>query len=404
MNNLEQYESIVGSEVIVRIKEKAKPLLNRHIVCINSTFSGGGVAEMLNSAVFLFNKLGLRFGWRILQGFPSFFNITKKLHHALQGEKINLSEEEKKIFYETNERFAAFTHLPHDLVIIHDPQPLPLIDFFEKSQPWIWRCHVDMSEPDPATWNYLKGFVEKYDEIIVSQEEYKQNLSIPQNLIHPAIDPLTQKNEDISEIEAEKYLKKFGINLNKPIITQVSRYDKWKDPKGVVEIFKKVRAQVDCQLVLLGSFAADDPEGQETFEEIEKCIADCGYEDDVILLTVSDDILVNCLQRAAAVVIQKSLREGFGLTVAEALYKGTPVIASRVGGIPLQITDGKSGFLHEPQDLEGFTASAIELIKDTDLQKKLGEQGKKHVTENFLITRYIEDWLDLFNRHLSTSN
>ena len=403
MNDLKQYESVVGSEVIDRIKEKAKPLKDKHIVCINSTFSGGGVAEMLNSAVFLFNKLGLYFGWRILQGFPSFFNVTKKFHHALQGEKISLSEDEKEIYYETNKRFAVFTHLPHDLVIIHDPQPLPLIDFYRKSQPWIWRCHVDMSEPDPNTWSYFKGFVEKYDEAIVSQEEYKQDLSIPQSLIYPAIDPLTQKNENLSDDEVEKYLQKFDISLDKPIITQVSRYDKWKDPKGVVEIFKLVREQVDCQLVLLGSFAADDPEGQETFEEVEKCIADCKHREDVVLLTVSDDKLVNCLQRAAAVVIQKSLREGFGLTVSEALYKGTPVVASRVGGIPLQITDGEDGFLREPQDLAGFADSTLELIKDRNLREKLGQRGQKRVTKNFLITRYIEDWLDLFRRYLLPS-
>jgi len=362
------------------------------------------VAEMLNSAVFLFNTLGLKFGWRILQGFPSFFDVTEKLHHAMQGEKIDLSDHAKEIYYETNERFSVFTHLKHDLVVIHDPQPLPLIDFYAKKQPWIFRCHVDMSEPDPETWDYLKQYVAKYDEFVVSREEYKQDVAIPQQIIFPAIDPLTRKNKELTDDKVKTYLQKFNISLDKPIITQVSRYDKWKDPQGVVEIFKMVREKIDCQLVLLGSFAADDPEGQETFEEMEKCIADCGYEDDVTLLTVSDDILVNCLQRAAAVVIQKSIREGFGLTVAEALYKGTPVVASRVGGIPLQITDGESGYLHEPRDLASFAESTTKLIKDESLRHTLGEQGKQQVTEKFLITRYLEDWLDLFNRHLSASN
>lgn len=261
--NLKLYKPIVGEELINKIYEKAEKLLNKHIVCISSTYQGGGVAEILNSTVILFNRIGIDFGWRILHGSHDFFTITKKFHNALQGEKINLSEKKKKIYCETNKIFSEFTHIEkhHDLVIVHDPQPLPLIDFYKKQQPWIFRCHIDLTNPNPEIWNYLKKFIQKYDYFVVSMEKYKKpDLNIPQSVIFPAIDPLSTKNVKLREKTVDRYLQKFDINPDIPIISQISRFDKWKDHLGVIKIFKSVRRQVKCQLVLLGSLAADDPE------------------------------------------------------------------------------------------------------------------------------------------------
>jgi len=401
MNNLTSYTKIVGKQELDKIHAEAEKLDEKHILCINSTYQGGGVAEILNSLVPLFDQVGVDFGWRILHGTPDFFTITKKFHNGLQGKKINLSQRKKDIYYETNKRFSTFTHIDHDLVIIHDPQPLPLISFYEKHQQWIFRCHIDISEPDPKVWNYLKGFIQKYDHFIVSLPEYqKKDLSIPQSVIHPAIDPLTTKNKSVSETKISKYLDKFGIDRKKPIISQVSRFDPWKDPIGVVKVFEQVKKKMDCQLVLLGQFAIDDPEGQKVLQSLEKKVNKSPFKEDIKLLIVDNAFLVNCLQRASSVVIQKSLREGFGLTVSEALYKGTPVVASKVGGIPLQVVDGVNGFLHNPTDLRGFSDSIIKLLKDEKLRDTIGKLGKEHVKKNFLITRLMLDWLDLLNKLL----
>ena len=398
--NLKEYRKIVGEEIIEKIHEKAKKLFKKHIVCVSSTHQGGGVAEILNSLIFLFNEVGIKFGWRILHGTPDFFTITKKFHNSLQGAGIHLSENKKRIYTETNKRFSLFNHLDHDLVVVHDPQPLPLIEFYDKKQPWIFRCHIDLSNPSPELWKYLKSFIEKYDELVVSTEEYKKILTIPQTIIHPAIDPLSHKNRQVEKKTIEKYLAKNGINLKKPIISQISRYDIWKDPEGVIKIFDRVKKEVDCQLVLLGNAATDDPEGVKIYSKIVKKFGD--RKDIKILVNVSaNDLVVNCLQRISAVVVQKSSREGFGLTVSEALYKGTPVVASNVGGIPLQVINGENGFLHEPNDFEGFTESILKILKNRDLREKMGEKGKEHIRKNFLITRLMLDWLNLFERHLN---
>ena len=399
--NLRDYRKIVGKEVINEIYSKAEKIKKKHIVCISSTYQGGGVAEILNSVIFLFNKIGIDFGWRILHGTPDFFAITKKFHNALQGEKINLSRRKKKIYLETNERFSKFTHINHDLVVVHDPQPLPLIEFYKKKQPWIFRCHVDLSNPNPEVWNYLKGFIEKYEHFVVSKKEFKRDdLDIPQSIIYPAIDPLSPKNKRLPPSVINKYLDKHEITRDKPIISQISRFDKWKGFLGVIKIFETVRKKRDCQLVLLGTFAHDDPEGQKIFRKIETKIEKSKYKRDIKLLLVENDILVNCVQRASSVVLQKSKREGFGLTVAEALYKGTPVVASRVGGIPLQVIDSVNGYLHDPKDIRGFVKSVLRLLDDEKLRKEFGMKGKEHIKNNFLITRLMLDWLDLFERYL----
>ncbi|RLE38831.1 glycosyl transferase family 1 [Candidatus Woesearchaeota archaeon] len=403
MGNLKEYEKIVGKDVLAEIQTKVKKLRHKHIVSISSTYQGGGVAEILNSIVILFNRAGLDFGWRILHGSHDFFKITKKFHNALQGQKIHLTQKKKNIYYETNKRFSEFTHIGtyHDLVVVHDPQPLPMIDFYKKKQPWIFRCHIDLSQPNLEVWNYLKKFIKKYDHFIVTKENYKKKLRIPQLVMRPAIDPLSIKNRQVSDRTITKYLSGHDIKQDKPIISQISRFDRWKDHTGTIRIFESVRKKVNCQLVLLGSFASDDPEGQKIYGQIKKKVEKSNYKKDIKLLLLHSDILVNCLQRASAVVFQKSLKEGFGLTVSEALYKGTPVVASNVGGIPLQIINGMNGFIHEPKDFKGFVASTIKLLKDENLRTQLGKRGKEYVRDNFLITRLMLDWLNLFGVYLA---
>ena len=399
--NMNLYKAIVGEETVDKIYEKSSRLKDKHIVCISSTYQGGGVAEMLNSMIPMFNDVGMNFGWRILHGTPDFFTITKKFHNSLQGDRVNLSQRKKNIYYETNRRFAKFTHLNHALVVVHDPQPLPLIDFCEKTQPWILRLHIDITKPNNELWEYLKGYMSKYDHVVVSHEDYKKkDLKVPQSIIFPTIDPLTIKNKPITVNTINNYLTKFGVKPDKPIVSQVSRFDKFKDPKGVLKIFEKVRKEVDCQLILLGSLATDDPEGQKIFEDVKKAADKSTFKDDIHLILVDNDILVNAVQSASAVVIQKSLREGFGLVVSEALYKKTPVVASNVGGIPFQVIDGETGFLHDPKDVNGFAGSVIRLLNDGMLREELGTKGHDHVRDNFLITRLMLDWMELFEKYI----
>ena len=401
MHSIEEYKKIAGENIVESILDKAERLSDKHILFINSTYQGGGVAEILNSIVPLFNEAGLDLGWRNLHGTPDFFSVTKKFHNALQGGKINLSKNKKRIYIETNWRFSTFTHLDHDLVVIHDPQPLPLICFYQKKQPWIFRCHVDLLDPNPALWGYLAGFIKKYDRFVVSKSEYKKDIDVPQSVIPPAIDPLSIKNKAITAKVVDKYLAKFDISRNKPIVSQVSRFDKWKDPLGVVKAFEEARGKKDCQLVLLGSFATDDPEGQAVVEKLYKRVQRSRYKNDIKLISIENNFLVNCIQGASDVVIQKSTKEGFGLTVSEALYKGTPVVASRVGGIPLQVIDGVNGFLHQPSQTRLFSKSVLKLLGDEKLRQEMGRKGKEHVKNNFLITRLMLDWLGLFEKYLN---
>ena len=393
---LENYRNIVGDDVIASIFKTARKLYGKHIVHINSTYQGGGVAEMLQTLVPLMNDVGIDTGWRTLHGNPDFFGITKKFHNALQGESLHFTEIKKELYVQANDKFSQYTHLDHDCVIVHDPQPLPLIQFYRKNQPWIWRCHIDLSHPDRDLWNYFKKFLLKYDAVIVSKKDYlKKDLPVDYQIIPPAIDPLSSKNMEIVDGIIPRTLKKFGIPTDKPLITQISRFDKWKDPLGVLEVFKHVKEKIDCRLVLCGSMASDDPEGIEIYEDVKAKAEPFLKENDVILMTVENNILVNILQRTSKVIIQKSLREGFGLTVTEALWKGTPVVASNIGGIPLQIEDGKTGFLLQPEDTEGFAERITELLNEPSLAEELGEKGREHVRKNFLITRLLSDYLNL---------
>jgi len=399
MIKIENYYDIVGDKIISSIYKRMRNLYGKHVLNINSTYIGGGVAEILSSLVPLMNDVGLEAGWRTVHGNIDFYGITKKFHNALQGEKINFSDMKKIQYERVNLHFSSYTHINnHDYVVIHDPQPLPLIKFYKKRQPWIWRCHIDLSAPDKDLWSYLKNFIIKYDIVIVSSEKYmSKDLPLEYKIITPAIDPLTSKNKDISDAVIEKHLKKYEVPTDKPLITQISRFDKWKDPLGVVDVYKKVKEKIDCRLVLCGNMATDDPEGLAIFEKIKHSAKKLIDNKDIILLTVENSILVNALQRSSAVIIQKSLREGFGLTVTEALWKETPVVTTNVGGIPLQIQDGVNGYLMEPNDIDGFTDRIVEILKNPSLAKELGKKGKETVKEKFLVTRILTDYLDLMN-------
>jgi len=394
--SLEDYRGIVGDGVISLIYRKARRLYRKHILHINSTYQGGGVAEMLASLVPLMNDIGIDTGWRILRGNPDFFTITKKFYNALQGGQINLSEMKKQLYIQANEDFSTYTHVDHDCVIIHDPQPLPLIKLYRKRQPWIWRCHVDLSNPHERLWDFLKNFILRYDMAIISSEKYKRkDLPVEQRIIYPAIDPLSSKNKEIDDEVISKYLKKFSIPRDKPLITQISRFDKWKDPEGVIEVFKLVKEKVDCRLVLCGNMAMDDPEGWMIYEKVKRKAGRMIENKDIMLITSENNILVNALQRSSAVIIQKSIREGFGLTVTEALWKGKPVAASNVGGIPLQMKDGENGFLLEPDDTKEFANRIIKILQNPGLSEEMGRKGREVVRKNFLLTRLLSDYLDL---------
>jgi trehalose synthase len=402
MRTLEDYRDIVGDDIIAEIYRLSRPLYGKKILHINSTYYGGGVAEILDSLVPLLNCAGLDADWRMLRGTPEFFNITKKFHNAIQGESIRMTDIKVSLYIENNQEFASYCKIDADCVIIHDPQPLPLIRFYKKRQPWIWRCHVDLSHPNEDLWYFLKGYILAYDGIIVSDEQYvRKELPMKYTIIDPAIDPLSSKNKDIPEDLIERTLQKYGVPTDKPLITQISRFDKWKDPENVIEVFKLVRKECDCRLVLCGSMASDDPEGWEIFDKTRTAAGSLLDNKEIILLTVEDNILVNALQSKASVVLQKSIREGFGLTVTEALWKGKPVVASNVGGIPRQVIDNKTGFLVEPYDIQGCADIVSSILKHPKIGQYLGANGKEHVRKNFLITRHVIDDLKLLNKVLN---
>ena len=374
MLRLEDFRYIVPDEKLAEIHARARGLYGKHVVHLNATYQGGGVAEILYSLVLLMNDVGVDSGWRILHGSQEFFEITKSFHNALQGAKLNLTERRKNIYMQVNENFSKFTHLNHDCVIIHDPQPLSLISASgsKKGEPWIWRCHIDLSDPHEGLWDFLKGFILKYDQVVLSSEKYfKKDLPVDQRLMFPAINPLSQKNRDISEKSVLKLVTQAGIPTDKKIITQVSRLDPWKDPEGVIDVFKRVREKVDCRLVFCYNAASDDPEGMKIYNKVYKKAKPLVAKGDILFIIGNNELLVNAIQRFSDVIIQKSTKEGFCLCVTEALWKETPVVASNVGGIPIQIEDDKNGFLLEPNDNQGFADRIIHLLKHPEDGKKL---------------------------------
>jgi trehalose synthase len=384
------YQPFIGAKAVERILRKAKAFQGFRVVNFNSTPYGGGVAELLTSMTLLMNSAGIKAEWRVMQGRPDFFNITKKIHNALQGADINLSDIKTNTFEEVNRENAVRNRIDHDIVLIHDPQPLALIEFFVKKCPWIWRCHVDLSGPHGSTWEYLKNFIQKYDAVILSCKRYRQKLRVPQLFFMPAIDPFSLKNKQLTDKEMDDRLAHYDIPTDLPLIVQVSRFDRWKDPEGVIAAFRVARREIDATLVLLGNFVTDDPEGAQVYERLARA-----REERILVLSAGDDTaLVNTLQRRAAVVLQKSIREGFGLTVAEAMWKGTPVIGGNVGGIPTQIEDGVNGFL--VSSAKEAADRIVRIVKDKQLRDQMGQKARASVAERFLLTRYLEQYLDLF--------
>ncbi len=385
------YRQLVGDETVERVRDKAKPLRGMQIAHVNSTYYGGGVATLLSSLTLLLDSVGIKTEWRVLQGSPDFFSITKKIHNALQGGTINLSERKIQIYHDVIRANAVRNQLAHDFVIVHDPQPLAMIEHYTRRGPWIWRCHVDLSRPDEEVWAFLQPYVEAHDAVVVSLPEYFQELKTPQVAFSPAIDPFSIANREFSQDEIEDRLRHYDIPTDRPLVVQISRFDRWKDPEGVIEAFNIAREQVDATLVLLGNIATDDPEGQEVYQSLlEK------RDERVLVISKEDTSLVNALQARAAVVVQKSIREGFGLTVAEAMWKGTPVIGGDAGGIRLQIEDGANGFL--VSTVEQAAERMVQLIEDSDLRESMGRKARKSVKERFLLINLLERHLDLLNR------
>ncbi len=388
--DITDYRHLVDDEVIDRVREKAKPLRGMHIAHVNSTYYGGGVATLLSSLTLLLDSVGIKTGWRVLQGSPDFFSITKKMHNALQGGSINLSDRKIDIYQDVIRANVVRNHLTHDFVIVHDPQPVAMIEHYPRRGPWIWRCHIDLSRPNEKLWSFLRPYVEAYDAAVFSLPEYLQELETPQVVFPPAIDPFSIANREFTQAEIDDRLSHYDIPTDRPLVVQVSRFDRWKDPEGVIEAFKIACEQVDATLVLLGNVATDDPEGEEVYRSL---LDQRGER--ILIISKEDTALVNALQTQAAVVVQKSIREGFGLTVTEAMWKGTPVIGGDVGGIRLQIEDGVNGFL--VSTVEETAERIVQLIHDPDLRESMGRKARESVKNRFLLTTVLERYLDLLN-------
>lgn len=391
MNNIKDYISFVGQSAADDLAFLAAKLKGKRIQFFNSTAVGGGVAEILNRMLPLLRELGVDAKWDVIKGGEQFFAVTKKFHNALHGRPEEISQRDFDIFRENGEKNSREMDIYGDIIFVHDPQPILLINK-KSSNKWIWRCHIDVSSPDQRVWSFLQDSVVKYDAAVFSAPAFAQKLPIRQFLVAPSIDPLSDKNCELPPETINGTLDKYGIHQDKPIITQISRFDKLKDPLGVIETYKLVKKHVDCQLVLAGGTAADDPEGLQVLEEVKAKAKD--DEDIHILLMPQNDLEVNALQRASDIILQKSLKEGFGLTIAEALWKGKPVVASAVGGIPLQITHKYSGMLCH--SIEGAAFAVKQLLQSPGYAKKLGENGKEHIKNNFLLTRHLRDYLLMF--------
>lgn len=391
MARIDEYGTLVGQSVLDDLRLLAERLRGKVIQNINSTAVGGGVAEILSRMVPLLNDLGVDARWDLIKGGEQFFGITKKFHNALHGRSQEIGDRDFDVFLETSAENARRVNIYGDIVFIHDPQPIALIERKSENK-WVWRCHIDVSRPDRRVWKFLSRYIARYDSAVFSAPSFSRPLPIRQFLIPPSIDPLSDKNRDLPEETVAGVLRKYGITRDKPIVTQISRFDRLKDPVGVIDAYFQVKRYVDCRLVLAGGTAADDPEGLEVLEEVREKAS--GDPDIHILLLPQNDIDVNALQRASAVIVQKSLREGFGLTVTEALWKGKPVVASNVGGIPLQIAHKYSGLLCH--SVEGAAYAIKQLLSSPDFAKRLGDNGREHVRNNFLLTRHLRDYMLLF--------
>ena len=394
MRNIDDYRAIVGDSVVDNLYLLARQLGGTVVQNINSTATGGGVAEILNRMIPLLNQLGINAHWDVIKGGEKFFNVTKKFHNALHGVETDFSPDELEHFLAVNHQNAVEMNLYGDIIFIHDPQPIALIERRpEIGRNWLWRCHIDFSRPQNDLWLFLKKYIERYDTAVFSAPAFARDLSIPQALIAPSIDPLSDKNRDLTEQEVQDVLEHYGIDPEKPIVTQISRFDYLKDPVGVIKAWKLVKKYIDCQLVLAGGGATDDPEGEQVLREVQEA-ANNDKDIFVLELPAGSNFEINALQRGSSIVLQKSLKEGFGLTVSEALWKERPVIAGAVGGIPLQITHKYSGIL--TRSIDGTAFWIKQLLNEPEFAANLAKNGKEHIKNNYLITRHIKDYLLTF--------
>ncbi|MBU0630710.1 MAG: glycosyltransferase [Candidatus Margulisbacteria bacterium] len=392
--NINDYAQVTRRQNLDELLLLADRLQGKTVKMVNSTSVGGGVAEMLHRTVPLYNQLGLKVKWDVIKGGGDFFNITKAFHNALHGTKVEITKEMFEDFQETNAQNAKELIFDEDIIVIHDPQPLPLIARKkEGNAKWVWRCHIDTANPDVMLWEYLKQFIVQYDASIYSSPSFAKELPIAQYLIYPAIDPFADKNRNLSQSEIDAVLRKYEIPTDKPIITQVSRFDYLKDPIGVYEAYKLVKQYADCRFVYAGGTASDDPESNKVLAELQERV---GHDPNfhILLLPPFADLEVNALQRASTIVLQKSLREGFGLTVTEALWKKKPVVATAVGGIPLQVIHNLTGLL--AHSVEGVAYQIRYLLNNPAAAERMGQYGHEHVREKFLITRKIRNYLLMF--------
>ena len=396
MPSLEAYGEAAGAEVIHHLRQVARPLKGARVVHVNSTAAGGGVAEILRRLVPLKRELGIDASWEIVEGNPEFFSVTKRFHNGLQGAPVEINSKLLDAYLEVNRRNAerlAPKLKDADFVLIHDPQPAAFIRFFEdRKGKWIWRCHIDVSRPDRAIWKYLRDFVRQYDASVFSLAAFAQPLAHPQYLIYPSIDPLSEKNAPLEPAEVALTAQKFKIDPDRPMVLQVSRFDRFKDPVGVVHAYRLARRHAPIQLVLAGGTADDDPEGEAVLAAVRE---EAGSDPDIHLLLLPSDAhrTINALQRRADIVLQKSIKEGFGLTVTEALWKDRPVIGGETGGIVLQVINGHTGFLVNTP--EGAAFRIRYLLSRPRLRASMGLKGRRFVRENFLLTRHLREYLTM---------
>jgi len=388
---LSAYEAVVGVEVLDELRALADRVRGRRLQNVNSTAVGGGVAEILTRLVPLLREIGVDARWDVIKGDRAFFAVTKAFHNALHGAPEVVTPEMFDVYRATTEMNLREVEFSGDVVVIHDPQPAGLVARKrEAGGRWLWRCHIDVSAPRPDVWGFLSPYVAQYDAAVFSMPDFAQQLPIPQFMVTPSIDPLSDKNKELDGQTIARVFDAHGIDRTRPILTQVSRFDRLKDPLGVIAAYRMVKRRRDCQLVLAGGSATDDPEGAIVLAEVKEAAA---HDQDihVLLLPPFSDLEINALVRGSTIVFQKSIKEGFGLTVTEALWKGKPVIGGTAGGIKLQIIDGVTGFLvHSP---EGAAHRAAQVLADPALGRALGENGHEHVKQNFLVTRHLKDCL-----------
>lgn len=389
---LESYRDAAPAGAVETLLRLADRVRGRRVVHVNSTRIGGGVAEILHRLTPLLNSVGVVTRWEVLDGDPDFFLATKALHNALQGTAPTITAGMRAHYVEVNRRNAERLQLDGDVVFVHDPQPAALIDGGPRACRWVWRCHIDLATPEPRAWSFLRRWITRYDAAVVSSPAFAQDLPIPQFLIYPSIDPLAEKNRWMSVPEIQKTLEALHVPDDKPMLVQVSRFDRFKDPLGVIRAYQMIKRYHDVRLVLAGGTASDDPEGAQVLAEVREA---AGSDRDIHVLGLPAEahLQINALQRAATIVIQKSLREGFGLTVAEAMWKGKPVVGGATGGIALQVIDGETGYA--VHSVEATAHCIRHLLSQPALRRKMGEAAHRRVKEHFLITRQLRDHLAL---------